>query len=58
MLAYAIIDDDKVRINVTVSYYDQYGAPAASGDRLQITVGATGQGLRTRLPTVVLTASG
>ncbi|MYB56584.1 MAG: S-layer homology domain-containing protein, partial [Gemmatimonadetes bacterium] len=38
---YAIIDDDKVRINVTVSYYDQYGAPAASGDTLKITVGAT-----------------
>nr|MCQ3805391.1 S-layer homology domain-containing protein [Acidimicrobiia bacterium] len=38
---YAIIDDDKVRINVTVSYYDQYGNPAASGDRLQITVGDT-----------------
>ena len=35
---YAIIDDDKVRIMVTVSYYDQYGNPAASGDRLTITV--------------------
>ena len=35
---YAIIDDDKVRIQVTVSYYDQYGNPAASGERLTITV--------------------
>ena len=38
---YAIIDDDKVRIQVTVSYYDQYGNPAASGDRLTISVGDT-----------------
>ena len=36
--SYAIIDDDKVRIKVTVSYYDQYGNPAASGDKLTITV--------------------
>ncbi len=36
--SYVIIDDDKVRIQVTVSYYDQYGNPAASGERLTITV--------------------
>ena len=39
---YAIIDDDKVLIMVTVSYYDQYGSPAASGDKLTITVGDSG----------------
>ena len=39
--SYAIIDDDKVRISVTVSFYDQYGNPAASGDRLTISVGDT-----------------
>ncbi len=38
---YAIIDDDKVRIAVTVSYYDQYGNPAGSGNRLTITVNNT-----------------
>jgi hypothetical protein len=38
---YAIIDDDKVRISVTVSYYDQYGNPAGSGNRLTISVGDT-----------------
>jgi len=35
---YVIIDDDEVSVRVTVSYYDQYGNPAASGDRLTITV--------------------
>ena len=40
--AYVIIDDDNVRIHVMVSYYDQYGNPAGSGDRLTITVGNTG----------------
>ena len=39
--SYVIIDDDKVSIAVVVSYYDQYGNPAASGDRLTITVGDT-----------------
>ena len=38
---YVIIDDDKVRIMVTVSYYDQYGNPAGSGSRLTITVNNT-----------------
>ena len=38
---YAIIDDDKVRIAVTVSYYDQYGNPGAAGDTLQLSRSAT-----------------
>ena len=39
--SYVILDDGKVRIQVTVSYYDQYGNSAASGDRLTISVGDT-----------------
>ena len=35
---YVIVDDDEVSVRVTVSYYDQYGNSAASGDRLTITV--------------------
>ena len=35
---YVIIDDDEVSVRVMVSYYDQYGNSAASGDRLTITV--------------------
>ena len=38
---YYIIDDDEVRIMVTVSYYDQYGNPAGSGSRLTITINNT-----------------
>ncbi|MXX99363.1 MAG: hypothetical protein F4Y67_00885 [Chloroflexi bacterium] len=38
---YAIIDDDEVRIMVTVSYYDQYGSPAGSGSRHTITINNT-----------------
>ena len=36
---YAIIDDGKVRITITVKYYDQYGNPAGSGYRTTISVG-------------------
>ncbi len=39
--SYVIIDDDEVRIMVTVSYYDQYGNPAGSGNRLTITINNT-----------------
>ena len=39
--SYVIIDDDNVRIQVTVSYYDQYGNSAGSGNRLTITVDNT-----------------
>ncbi len=35
---YTIVDDGKVRIVVTMSYYDQYGNPAAGGDSLGVTV--------------------
>ena len=38
---YVIIDDDEVSVKVMVAYYDQYGNPAASGDRLTITVNNT-----------------
>ena len=38
---YVIIDDDKVRIAVTVSYYDQYGNGDAQGDTLTISIGDT-----------------
>ena len=38
---YVIIDDDEVRVMVTVSYYDQYGNPAGSGNRLTITIDNT-----------------
>ncbi len=36
--SYVIVDDGMVKITVTVSYYDQYGNPAASGDALTITM--------------------
>ncbi|MCE2528026.1 MAG: S-layer homology domain-containing protein [Actinomycetia bacterium] len=35
---YVIINDDEVSVRVTVSYYDQFGNSAATGDRLTITV--------------------
>ena len=37
--SYVIVDDDMVRIAVSVAYYDQYGNSGAAGDKLGITVG-------------------
>jgi len=50
--SYAIIDDGKVSIRVTVNYYDQYGNPDAQNDTATLTInspsdnGAKGQASR------------